>query len=305
MLPTPLTGAVAFAVVALVLGVAVELLCGFRRRSRFRLFSLATAGLVIAYLAFVGWTYADLETAKEADAAAAREAFVVEDYSGPEDDGGFLQTLAELEQSRAELAELWEATPEQVARIHVRLYPSHSDFLRATGQPLTTLGITMCSGREAIIAMPTTSRLQTLVTEGSLVSTTPRHELAHAMMCVVLGERDFNAIPRWYHEGIAQLQQHGGFAGWPRRATSMTLVSLTPESLPEDEEFCGDRVRGQVSSFYEASWAFARWLEFEYGEAAVRQLAFASQRPDTFDKAFAALTGSTCPETYSAWRARL
>jgi hypothetical protein len=302
---TPVNGAIAFAVAGLALSVAIELLSGFRRRSRFRPFSFITAGLVMAYLAFVGWTFVDSETTKEAEAAEARDAFAVESYTGSEDEGALQQTLAEFERSRAELAELWDATPEEVSRIHIRLYPTHRDFLEATRQPPSTLGITMCSGREATVAMPTTSRLQALITEGGLVSTTPRHELVHAMMCVVLGEDDFNDLPRWYHEGIAQVQQHTGFAGWPNRVMTMTWVSLAPESLPEDEAFCEGSVRRQVSTFYQASWAFARWLEFEYGEQAVRQLAFESQDRGDFDEAFADLTGSTCTETYAAWRARL
>jgi hypothetical protein len=124
------------------------------------------------------------------------------------------------------------------------------------------------------------------------------HELTHELLdqlCEPWGSR----LPRWFHEGLAQVVAGDTYLGaseesivW--RAASGTLLPFS--SL--DEDFPAD----QLQLAYAQSYSYVAWLDRTYGRRRLLEAADAVDGETTFLRALVVATGASTAELEDAWR---
>ena len=118
-------------------------------------------------------------------------------------------------------------------------------------------------------------------------SGTPIHETTHALMRQAKGERAFNRIPDWFHEGTAEVFRN---ESQPRifRAMNRIRVRLAQdEQLPAPHRMCiGDpgNLPEERRWFYLMATEFTRFLESREGHRILNQVVQDIQAGATFEE---------------------
>ena len=234
------------------------------------------------------------------DAKSAREHFVIVEHGRDIDQSKVNQTLAEFERARVRLEGEW-SMPETSSPIELHLYQDLQDYHARTGRE-RSVGSMRCQANGAVVFVPV-EEARGVLTEHDHTRT-PMHEMAHAVMCQVLGERAFRSISAWLHEGMAEIYAREGRHQRPQRVVSrlllwiMTADSLTPEA------FCNGSPRGphvEMKLFYRTAPEFVRWLRYDHGEDALSALMEDVRQGVAFEDSLRDHLGGTCVELYRSW----
>lgn len=263
---------------------------------------MALVIVVMGVLLIVALTPTLLERSRRSDDAdEALQNFVLVSDTTLED-AGLTRTLAELERARRTLEGAWpigEASP-----IRLAVFRNREEYLSITRAPGWSDGGTRCLPEGPLIAVPS-EKAEGILTE-TAPSATPHHEMVHAQMCQSLGWQSFYSIPRWFHEGLAQLYSKNGLRQFPDRTMNRIWVWFKRDQLMAPSSFCIYKAEGSLSEvqlFYATTWEFTRWLARQYGLEALEAAAQAVEPEKPLDEALATYyLGSSCQELYEAWR---
>jgi hypothetical protein len=177
----------------------------------------------------------------------------------------------------AELAGLTGAGP----LIRVILSPETSDFARST--PPWVAGFAI--GESGLVVLfPSRSPTYPDATLEDVL----RHEVAHVFISRASGGRP---VPRWFNEGLAMaVERQRRFADQTQLLYQLAAGSRT-DLATLDRLFSGGQ-NDQIRAYALAGAMVHDFLE-QYGPAAPRQILARVARGESFDAAFAAVTGST------------
>ena len=132
----------------------------------------------------------------------------------------------------------------------------------------------------------------------------PLHEMVHATWCQKLGQGSYRAIPKWFHEGMAQWYDSTSFRQFLDRALNRWVVWLSRESRMSVERFCGytsGGSRAEIGLLYGTSWEFIRSLEKDYGIERLNAVIGDVGAGKDFDDSLRDRIGGTCAELYKEW----
>lgn len=125
-----------------------------------------------------------------------------------------------------------------------------------------------------------------------------RHEIAHVLIARAAGGQ---SVPRWFNEGLAMSVERSWRFGDQTRLLYQLMVGPT-ESLSDVERLfaAGESSQGRA---YTLSGAFIRDLLEQHGQDTAANILMRMRRGETFERAFAGVTGSTLDSAESAfWR---
>lgn len=184
-----------------------------------------------------------------------------------------------------ELVGLDEAGP----AIRVVLASESSEWARQV--PPSTAGFAV-SGASLVILFPSRSPAYPHDTLEDVL----HHEIAHVLTTRAAGGRP---LPLWFNEGLAMAAERAwGFEDQARLLRELALVSRT--DLDEvDALFAQDE--GARQRAYILSGAFVRDLIVQHGSSAPARVLDRVARGESFDEAFAQVTGETVAEAESAF----
>lgn len=233
------------------------------------------------------------------DARAALSSFAIQHDPAVSPDSLEL-TLAEFERARRSLAEEWTVPPE-IPPVSLQLLPDIEAYRQLRNESWST-GFALCEESGAKIVVPVE------ITSGVLDeyhhSGTPTHEMAHGMMCQILGQRAFLSIQLWFHEGIAQLYQNQGMTKLFDRAFNRAIVWWKRDALPPPEKFCDYDLRepgADIELFYQTALEFVRSLEASHGRRTLNATIEDVSEGDPFDHSLKDRLGGVCPDLYAEW----
>ena len=238
------------------------------------------------------------ELSKSEDADAALEFFEEARATQKIEWTNLQHTLAELERARYRLEGEWSASRDDLT-ISLRLYTDIREYRTALDREWS-VGLVHCHTIGATIHIPVESPSE--MVEPS--SNTPLHEMVHAIMCQSLGRSAFLSMPRWFHEGIAELYAGEGLYSIEKRVRNRFRVWLNRQDLLTPDKFCSYRVDGpedEISLFYATAWEFAISLDGSYGRSVLTELIDLVAAGETFEGGLLDRFGSTCSELYGKW----
>ena len=210
------------------------------------------------------------------------------------------RTLAEFERARRRLLDEW-SQPKENSRIPLYLYNNRTEFLAGWGLK-EAAGAAACLETGPIIGLPLEQASQTGTEQPA--SNTPLHEMVHAMMCQSLGKNSFYSVPRWFHEGMAELYSEEGISRWHKRILNRLLIWKYRQDLMPPDTFCNYEAGGsaaEVSRFYATTWEFLRSLDGRYGRHALTRIIDLVASGATFEDSLLKQLGGTCSELYTEW----
>ena len=230
----------------------------------------------------------------------ARQEFEVFLYGTGFEEAQVNQTLSELQEAYEDLI---REMPKQIRedRISVHLYRDLWAYQTFTFNP-GTLGSVLCIATDNILAIPLEEILP-LFSEDE--SRTPVHEMVHALMCQALEEEAFHSIPRWFHEGMAQLYESDG-PGRFSATMNRIAVWLERNDLMDAQPFCSASTwasQAEKVRFYGTSLEFVRTLESQHGREELIGVIQRVQGGETFEESLKDQLGGTCEELYAQWLA--
>ena len=237
---------------------------------------------------------------RTSDATAALQSFELI-YSSGTDDPGIQRTLAELERARRQLDGQWP-TSTNSQPIALYLFRDAEDFRTQLQLGDWSGGATYCSDTGPSIGVPLEAASSWL--SELPASRTPMHEMVHAMICQSLGRQAFHSIPRWFHEGMAQLFDGEGSSQSWERVLNRSFVWREREELMGPELFCGYHAKGPASEtlpFYSTAWEFLRVLDARKGRSALNGVVEDIASGVAFENSFRSRFGGTCKELYGKW----
>ena len=173
---------------------------GVSTRERMALYALLT--LAVIALAIITPTTIERLSRNE-DAKAALLHFQIKHDPGVELPS-LERTLAEFERARRSLSQEWTIPPE-APPVSLEILQDLETYRQLREEKWST-GFVVCRESGVVIVVPVEAE-SGVVSEYDR-SDTPRHEMAHAMMCQVLGQEAYFSIQLWYHEGLAQFYQY-------------------------------------------------------------------------------------------------
>ena len=237
------------------------------------------------------------------DAEAARESFSVK-YAPGVDPARLERTLAEFERIRLDLAEQW-TVPDSSPLIRLHLLRDAYDYREHT---LSTTGIewssghAFCSENDVTIVVPL-EEIPSMM-DAQPISTTPAHEMVHAIWCQKLDADLFWSIPRWFHEGMAERYGNERALERWKKALNRWMVWIYQDDLLPVAQFCNYQPTGnltEIGLFYDASWEFIRSLEARHGIQALNSIVEDVGGGKAFDHSLRDRLGGTCDELYREW----
>ena len=278
------------------------LLLKLRKTTTQRLITYCLAG-ILAALAAVAVVYAIQEALVRADAArASRDITVIHSTSINDADHALdiRATLAEFERARRRLLKVWPAHHRD-GQITVQLFSTAAEYQKFMGRD-DVFGSARCHAHGSTIAVPLEDGAKWY--EEKEVSTIPMHEMVHAEMCRILGPGAYHSIPRWFHEGLAELHSNRGAKHKMSRALNRMYVRLNKEKLPLPRQFCmlsPHIVDESGRWFYRASWEFIRTLESHHGKDALDRVLSRAKNGTPFNDNLVTEVGGPCSSLYRVW----
>ena len=128
-----------------------------------------------------------------------------------------------------------------------------------------------------------------------------KHELVHELLdqyCGVNGR----LIPRWFHEGLAQLLAGDTYLGaseedlvWRVAGGSLRSIDTLAERFPKSTV--------QLRTAYAYSYSYVAWLARTYGIPALLQIARHTDKRTSFPRALVGWTGMSTLDLEEDWRA--
>ena len=261
---------------------------------------LVLVGACIVVVAIGSLPTLSERTSRDNDAKRAMEHFELAYVGSNAEKARVERTLAELERARYRIAKEW-SQPDETALISLYLYRDIREY-RAAADQIWSGGATVCLVRGASIGVPL-ENASTLFSEDN-ASNTPLHEIVHVLMCQSLGKRAFYSLPRWFHEGMAELYAGDGLSRISQRPLNRLNVWLQRQQLMHPELFCSYAAEGspaEISLSYRTAWEFSRSLEGRYGRAALTMVIESVAAGATFEDSLRDQLGGTCTELYTAW----
>ena len=252
--------------------------------------------LMLAIVAPVAFPRLSERLSRASDAEAALQEFYVS-YSPNLEHARVERTLAEFERARRRLEGQWPR-PEESSPITLHLFQTLREYRTAFASDLWSGGGTYCGQNGVVIGVPLEEPSE------REASRTPLHEMVHATMCQSLGTQAFYSIPRWFHEGMAQLYEGDGFAQLDERALNRLTVWLKRRDVMTAEAFCGYTPRdspAEVSLFYDTAWEFARSLEASHGRNALNTVVAEVAYGRAFEDSLQTHFSGTCTRLYADW----
>ena len=235
-----------------------------------------------------------------ADAEAALANFQVQVAEGL-DRSNLNQTLAEFESARRSLEQEWPNLGDN-SPITLRLFSSFEEYHAVTGRHYSA-GEAFCPPTGAVVWLPLEEAIE-LPGENDHTRTS-LHEMVHAMMCQYLGHEAFYSIPRWFHEGMAELYENEA-KHFSIRVENRIRVWFYRDKLFPAEIFCTEpfmRPETEFGLFYMTVLEFARSLETEHGRDSLLGVVNDVQDGISFEESLQNRFGTTCVELYSDWLA--
>ena len=233
-------------------------------------------------------------------AEAALESFVVK-YEPPVDQARLERTLAEFERIRIDFADQW-TVPDASPRIRLYLFRDEDHYRAHTaGKRLIewSAGYASCTVDGVVIYVPLEK-----ADDRSPISTTPAHEMVHAIWCQKLESELFWSIPRWFHEGMAErYENERGWQYW-RKAINRWEVWLNRKNLLPATQFCTYQPEGslaEIGLFYMTSLEFIRSLESRHGIRNLNAILEDVGGGKAFEDSLSDRIGGTCDELYREW----
>ena len=243
------------------------------------------------------------ETSNQAKAQEAQQTFRTVRYlqpGPPFNEDAVNQTLSELQDSYQSLKGIW-TRPRTASRIQVNLFGDIEHYHLESG-PDRARGHVRCDDDAPLIEIPLEPAPSAF--RDDTPSTTPKHEMVHALMCQSIGFEAFHSIPRWFHEGIAQRYQNEGRVSkiGPRTVNRMA-VWWKSNSLLSPRTFCNQHLpeEKEIGTFYQTSFEFIRWLEAKHGINNINQIPEDVRTGANFDDSLQARLGGSCEALYDSW----
>lgn len=129
------------------------------------------------------------------------------------------------------------------------------------------------------------------------------HELVHELLDQFVG-RHGREIPRWFHEGLAQVLAGDTYLGareedliWRVGAQRLLSFADLRDGFPRDEE--------ELRVAYAQSYSYVAWLVRRYGVENLLAVAAATDDLTTFERALVGRTDRSTLELGDAWRYHL
>lgn len=129
------------------------------------------------------------------------------------------------------------------------------------------------------------------------------HELVHELLDQFVAPHG-DAIPRWFHEGLAQLIAGDTYLGareedllWRFGARRMLSFGALREHFPADPE--------DLQAAYAQSYSYVAWLAHQYDLETLLEVARSVDRDVSFMGALVGSTGRTTLQLEDAWRYHL
>ncbi len=129
------------------------------------------------------------------------------------------------------------------------------------------------------------------------------HELVHELLDQYVAPHG-NRIPRWFHEGLAQLLAGDTYLGareedllWRFAARRMLSFADLREHFPADAD--------DLQAAYAQSYSYVAWLAGKYSVAELLVVAKNVDRDISFEQALVGRTGRTTLQLEDAWRFHL
>ena len=144
--------------------------------------------------------------------------------------------------------------------------------------------------RSVIVLDGVALRFQPLESYGETIA----HEIVH----VVVGGAG-QMIPRWYHEGIAQLLSGARLSR--EELNVLALLSKEEGLVPFSEMLGFPRQHKMNTVYYRQSLSFCRYLSDRYGRDFHARLVARCSETRDFDRAFHDTAGSSLEEVEQAW----
>ena len=195
----------------------------------------------------------------------------------------------------AELQELFDGRDVAPFFVHVHASRDGMPAALAAGAHEDAPGFALLGRHQIHIIMDALARTNT-----SVVGVV-RHELAHELLDQYCGKNG-RYLPRWFHEGLAQLLAGDTYLGaseedlvW--RVTSGSLRSIDTLEGP----FPAATVRRRTA--YGHSYSYVAWLERAYGLSALLRIARYTDDVTSFSRALVGYTGLSPLELEDDWRA--
>ena len=208
------------------------------------------------------------------------------------------QTLAELQEAYEHLGrELPKRVSEDPISIH--LFRNLQEYRAITATP-GAFGSVLCNASGTLLAIPL-ENVPDLLSEDE--SRTPMHEMVHALMCQALGPEATHSVPRWFHEGMAQLYESEGpgkFDGTVNRI----IVWSKRHDLMAARHFCSASTwasQAEMTLFYRTSLEFVRTLESQQGRDTLIAVIQEIQEGESFDESLHKQLGGSCNQLYEGW----
>lgn len=244
--------------------------------------------------------YQEYEDAKRDDLLKdAKDHFVVVHHPNATDDEVEV-ILIELERTYRHVKGITDEL-EPADQIRVTIYPTAIELQHSTGISMDAYGLTRCLPSGPEIHLPTEG-------DGSSdigISSTPQHEMIHAAVCEILGRNQFNVIPRWFHEGLAEFESTRESKRFAERNQARISVLFSHNDLLEYQSFYSYypiNSDEDIGLFYRTSFEFMRYLVGECGKLAPWTIINKIANGQTFDSAFNGVTGKTCEQMYFDWQ---
>lgn len=135
---------------------------------------------------------------------------------------------------------------------------------------------------------------------GTKLTGVVRHELVHELLDQSCGD-DGRYVPRWFHEGLAQLLAGDTYLGaseddlvWRITGGSLRNIDTLAAKFPETTV--------QRRTAYGHSYSYVAWLAREYGLADLLRVARYTDVTTSFARALVAQSGRSTLELEDAWR---
>lgn len=186
---------------------------------------------------------------------------------------------------------------EPAGPITIELYGSHEDFaVRTVGVPAIDVAA-VCFGRVITAQSPTTG-----ASNWGLVLS---HELAHVFALAISRER----VPRWFTEGLAEVETARLDPLWQRRDDLAVHVALARGKMPElgklSQAFIRARSAEEAVAAYHYSALAVQFLEARFGWPAVLRALEVFGQGEAEDRVLKTVTGLDTPALGTAFDAHL
>ena len=186
-------------------------------------------------------------------------------YRAPKDEWPVLSVLVPpvMEAAYARYQKAYNYTPP--SPIHVELYKNPADFTTLiAGQPVDTGILGVCFGRVIVALSPSAARANWAMVLS--------HELAHTFHV----EQTQGRVPRWFTEGLAELETARHIYVWKREMSRDLYMALSEKSLRGiatlNEAFSHAKNELEmVTAYIHATWV-VRYIYLNHGWPGIRKM---------------------------------